>query len=177
MTSPTLHHCAARIRLVVLDVDGTLTDGRIYIGSRGEELKAFQVQDGLGIKLLREMGIEVALITARESQLVAIRARELGLVHVIQACRDKRAALNLLCVKLEVALHDVAYMGDDLPDLPALAMVGLATAPANAHPWVVERVHWQSRAAGGEGAVRELCDLLLEAQGQKADVLARYLPA
>lgn len=177
MTSPTLHHCAARIRLLVLDVDGTLTDGRIYIGSRGEELKAFQVQDGLGIKLLRQGGIEVALITARESPLVAIRARELGLVHVIQACRDKRAALNLMCVKLEVALSEVAYMGDDLPDLPALAMVGLAAAPANAHPWVIERVHWQSRAAGGEGAVRELCDLLLEARGGKAEVLARYLPA
>jgi 3-deoxy-D-manno-octulosonate 8-phosphate phosphatase (KDO 8-P phosphatase) len=177
MTSPTLHHCAARIRLVVLDVDGTLTDGRIYIGSRGEELKAFQVQDGLGIKLLRQAGIEVALITARKSALVSIRARELGLTHVVQACRDKRAALNLLCVKLDIPLAEVAYMGDDLPDLPALSMVGLATAPANAHPWVAERVHWQSRAAGGEGAVRELCDLLLVAQQQKDAVLARYLPA
>ena len=167
---------AARIRLLMLDVDGTLTDGRLYLGSAGEELKAFQVQDGLGIKLLRRHGIEVALVTARRSALVERRAAELGLEHVLQACGDKRAALHALCEQVAVDPAQVAVMGDDLPDLPALAVAGLAAAPANAHPWVAGRVHWQARARGGEGAVRELCDLLLTAQGRVEAVLAEYLP-
>jgi 3-deoxy-D-manno-octulosonate 8-phosphate phosphatase (KDO 8-P phosphatase) len=172
---PALRRQAAAVRLLALDIDGTLTDGRLYIGSQGEELKAFQVADGLGIKLVRSIGIEVALITARRSPLVAIRARELGLEHVIQGCRDKRMTLDLLRSQLGLRLEQIAYMGDDLPDLPALTVVGLATAPANAHPWVAERVHWQSRAAGGDGAVRELCDLLIAAQGRQQQVLAPYL--
>jgi len=166
---------AAAIRLLVLDVDGTLTDGRIILGSRGEELKAFHVHDGLGLKLVRNCGIEVAWITARSSRLVELRAKELGLTHLIQGCRDKRRALDLLCIKLDLSLDEVAYMGDDLPDLPALTCVGLATAPANAHRWVASRVHWQSRAEGGAGAVRELCDLLVESRGASERLLAPYL--
>jgi 3-deoxy-D-manno-octulosonate 8-phosphate phosphatase (KDO 8-P phosphatase) len=172
---PRLRDRCAPVRLLALDVDGTLTDGRIYIGSKGEELKAFQVQDGLGIKLLRSIGVEVALITARRSPLVAIRAKELGLEQVVQGCRDKRAALGLMCAEQNLRLDQIAYMGDDLPDLPALTVVGLATAPANAHPWVAARVHWQSRAGGGDGAVRELCDLLIAAHGQQDSVLAAYI--
>jgi 3-deoxy-D-manno-octulosonate 8-phosphate phosphatase (KDO 8-P phosphatase) len=172
---PALRQRATRVRLLVLDIDGTLTDGRLYIGSRGEELKAFQVADGLGIKLVRSLGIEVALITARRSTLVEFRARELGLEHVVQGCRDKRMAVDLLRTQLGLTLEQIACMGDDLPDLPALTAVGFAAAPANAHPWVASRVHWQSRAAGGDGAVRELCDLLIAAQGREQEVLAPYL--
>ncbi len=175
LAADELLHRAAGIRLLVLDIDGTLTDGRIYLGSRGEELKAFHVADGLGLKLVRSCGIEVAWITARKSRLVELRARELGLQHVVQGCRDKRMALELLRVKLDLGCTQIAYMGDDLPDLPALTMVGLATAPANAHPWVAERVHWQSRTGGGNGAVRELCDLLIEARGAADAVIAPYL--
>jgi 3-deoxy-D-manno-octulosonate 8-phosphate phosphatase (KDO 8-P phosphatase) len=168
---------AAAIRLLGLDVDGTLTDGGIFIGSRAEELKAFHVQDGLGIKLLQRHGIEVALITGRESTLVDLRAKELGIRHVVQGCGDKREALDRLCGRLDIALPAVAFMGDDLPDLPALVAAGLAAGPANAHPWIVPHLHWQSVARGGAGAVRELCDLLLEAQGRRDAVLAHYLPA
>jgi 3-deoxy-D-manno-octulosonate 8-phosphate phosphatase (KDO 8-P phosphatase) len=168
---------AAAIRLVALDVDGTLTDGGIFIGSRAEELKAFHVQDGLGIKLLQRHGIEVALITGRESTLVDLRAKELGIRHVVQRCADKREALDRLCETLAIRLQAVAFMGDDLPDLPALVVAGIAAGPANAHPWIVPHLHWQSTAAGGAGAVRELCDLLLDAQGRRDAVLAHYLPA
>jgi 3-deoxy-D-manno-octulosonate 8-phosphate phosphatase (KDO 8-P phosphatase) len=168
---------AEAIRLLALDVDGTLTGGGIYIGSRDEELKAFDVQDGLGIKLLQRHGIEVALITGRESTLVDLRAKELGITHVVQRCSDKRAALDRLCGTLDIPLQAVAFMGDDLPDLPALAAAGLATGPANAHPWIVPHLHWQSAARGGEGAVRELCDLLLMVQGHREAILLEYLPA
>jgi 3-deoxy-D-manno-octulosonate 8-phosphate phosphatase (KDO 8-P phosphatase) len=167
---------AARIRLVMLDVDGTLTDGRLYFGNGGEELKAFHVHDGLGIKLLRQHGIELALVTARHSALVQRRAAELGIAHLDQGCADKREALQRLCTTHALEPGQVAVMGDDLGDLPALALAGLACAPANAHPWVAARVHWQSHARGGEGAVRELCDLLLAAQGHAERLLAGYLP-
>jgi 3-deoxy-D-manno-octulosonate 8-phosphate phosphatase (KDO 8-P phosphatase) len=172
-----LAHRAAAIRLLALDVDGTLTGGGIYIGSRGEELKAFDVQDGLGIKLLQRHGIEVALITGRGSPLVELRAKELGITHVVQRCGDKRAALERLCGELDIALSATAFMGDDLPDLPALAAAGFAAGPANAHPWILPQLHWQSAARGGAGAVRELCDLLLVAQGHRQAILAGYLPA
>lgn len=167
---------AARVKLLALDVDGTLSDGRLWFTSDGKEIKAFHVLDGLGMKLLRDIGIEVALITARESPVVQMRARELGLRHVHQGSRDKLASLNHLCQALSIRPEQVAYMGDDLPDLPVLHVVGLATAPANAHPWVRERVHWCTRAAGGEGAVRELCDLILLAHGKVEPLIRRFTP-
>ena len=167
---------AARIKLLALDVDGTLSDGRLWFTSDGKEIKAFHVLDGLGMKMLRDIGVEVALITARESQVVQIRARELGLRHVHQGSRDKLASLHHLCQALSIKTEQVAYMGDDLPDLPVLHVAGLATAPANAHPWVRQRVHWTTRAAGGEGAVRELCDLILIAQGKAEAIIRRYTP-
>lgn len=165
---------AARIRLLALDVDGTLTDGRLTFTSDGRELKSFSVLDGQGMKLVRDHGIEVALITARDSPVVQVRARELGLRHVYQGSRDKRETLSHLCQALSIGLDQVAFMGDDLPDLPALTVVGFATAPGSAHPWVRERVHFCTRAAGGDGAVRELCDILLTAQGKVDALLARY---
>jgi len=162
------------VRLAAFDVDGTLTDGRLIYGADGSEHKAFSVADGLGLKLLQHVGITVALITARQSALVQRRADELGIEYVVQGCADKRIALQQLLDQLQLKSEQSAFMGDDLPDLPALSLAGLATAPTNAHPWVRARVHWCSQLRGGEGAVRELCDLLIEAQGQTAAVLARF---
>ena len=168
---------AARIRLAAFDVDGCLNDGRLWYPGAGPEIKQFHVQDGLGLKSLRECGIEVAIITARESEGVAVRVRELGLRHLLQGTRGKGEALQHLARALSLSLEQCCFMGDDLPDLPALQCAGLAVAPANAHPWVAARVHWQTTLAGGDGAARELCDLLIDAQGHGEAVLARYLPS
>lgn len=165
---------AAAVRLVGFDVDGTLTDGRLTYDSEGRELKSFHVQDGLGLKLLLEAGIQVALVTARRSPIVEARARELGLPHVQQGVSDKREALLGLCDRLGFAPRQAAFMGDDLPDLPALGIAGFAVAPANAHPWVRERVHWRTVQSGGAGAARELADLLLAAHGAAERVLSRF---
>ncbi len=141
----------------------------------GRESKAFHVHDGLGLKLLMRHGVTVALITARDSAIVAARAAELGIVELFQGVTDKRACLLTLCRRLRLSPEHCAYMGDDLPDLPAMAIAGLAAVPADAHPWATERAHWRACAAGGRGAARELCDLLLAAQGRDADLLAEVL--
>ena len=142
--------------------------------AEGRESKAFHVLDGQGLRLLEDNGIAVALITARRSAAVQSRARDLGLSHVHTGVKDKAATLRMLCASLGLSASETAHMGDDLPDLPALAIAGLAVAPANAHPWIAERVHWQTRARGGEGAVRELCDLVLEARGHREAILAAF---
>jgi len=165
---------AKRVRLVCFDVDGTLTDGRLYYDYAGNESKAFNVLDGQGMKLLQRAGIEVAMITARSSLSAEQRGRDLG-VEVQIGVGHKGQALRALCERHGLGLEQVAFMGDDLPDLSALAIVGLAVAPANAHPWTAERVHWLTRSRGGEGAVRELCDVLLAAQDQIEPLLRRAL--
>lgn len=157
---------AAPIRLAVFDVDGTLTDGRLWYAEDGHETKVFHVHDGLGLKRLQANGVQVALITARISHPVALRAEELDIAHVYQGQRNKLACLRELLDALRLEPAQAAYLGDDLPDLAPMRMVGLAAAVANAHPWIVEQAHWQTRARGGEGAARELCDLLLHAQGK-----------
>ena len=144
---------AAGIRLLALDVDGVLTDGRIHYTSTGEELKSFSILDGLGIKLVRRHGISVAIITARKSDMVTRRARELGIDHCLQGREDKLAALLELLRETGISLAETAYMGDDLPDLGALLAVGLGMTVANASSEVARRVAWQSSARGGEGAV------------------------
>nr|WP_246149902.1 HAD hydrolase family protein [Arenimonas fontis] len=174
MNEPSLHDRAARIRLACFDVDGTLTDGRLHYDDAGGESKSFHVLDGMGLRLLEDHGVRVAIITARHSQALAARVRELRLSHLHMGVDDKAACLRRLAGELGLPLQDTAHMGDDLPDLPALRLAGLAAAPANAHPWVAEFVHWRSRAAGGAGAVREFCDLLLEARGLRDDILARF---
>ncbi len=156
---------AARIRLAVFDVDGTLTDGRLWYGEDGHEIKVFHVHDGLGLKRLQANGIHVALITARISHPVAVRAEELDIAHVYQGQNDKRACLLELLDALKLAPEQAAFVGDDLPDLPPMRIAGLAVAVANAHPWVAEQAHWQTSARGGEGAAREACDLILHAHG------------
>ncbi|HYG05584.1 MAG TPA: HAD hydrolase family protein [Stenotrophomonas sp.] len=164
---------ASAIRLACFDVDGTLTDGRLYYDHAGNESKAFFVQDGLGLKLLQRAGIEVAMITARASLSAEQRGRDLG-IEVQIGVGDKAQAVRELCARHDVTLEQTAFMGDDLPDLPALLIAGLAVAPANAHPWIAERVHWRTQARGGAGAARELCDVLLAAQYRFDSVLARY---
>ena len=155
---------AARIRLACFDVDGTLTDGRLYYNDQGRETKAFHVHDGQGLALLRRFGIDVALITARTSAATERRATELGL-RFHGGIKDKLAQVNALCAELGIGLDEVAFVGDDLPDLPPMRAVGLAVAPANAHPWTSEHAHWQTTADGGQGAAREICDIILTAQG------------
>ena len=159
---------AARVRLAVFDVDGTLTDGRLWYSEDGRETKVFHVHDGLGLKRLQANGVQVALITARISHPVALRAEELDIAHVYQGQGDKRACLRELLEALNLTPAQAAFVGDDLPDLAPMRMAGLAVAVANAHPWLAAQAHWQTSRRGGEGAVREVCDLILLAQG-KAD--------
>jgi len=165
---------AARVRLAAFDVDGTLTDGRLWFDGDGRESKAYHIHDGLGLKLLQDHGVEIAWITARESPSARARARDLGIRHVHTGVKDKRECLQELCRKLDVALDATAWMGDDLADLCLFAHVGLAVAPANRHDWLQGHVHWTTAARGGEGAVRELCDLILAQQGHRETLLQRY---
>ena len=165
---------AAPIRLAAFDVDGTLTDGRLHYGEDGRETKVFHVQDGLGLKRLQSYGIQVAIITARISHAVSLRAEELGITHVYQGQGDKRACLRDLLDALNLTADQAAFIGDDLTDLAPMGIAGLAIAPANAHPWVAERAHWQTTRSGGEGAAREVCDLLLLAQGKADAERARW---
>lgn len=157
---------AARIKLAVFDVDGVLTDGRLWYAADGSELKAFHAHDGAGMKRLAAAGIEIAVITARSSHIVSVRMAELGIVHVYQGRADKLACFEHLLKALQLEPADACYTGDDVVDLPAMQRAGLSIAPANAHPYVRERALWRTRMAGGNGAAREVCDLLLAAQGK-----------
>jgi 3-deoxy-D-manno-octulosonate 8-phosphate phosphatase (KDO 8-P phosphatase) len=163
---------AARIRVIGFDVDGTLTDGRLLYGDDGNESKAFHVQDGLGIKLLQNSGIEVALVTARVSAVVERRGRELGIARVHTHMREKLACMRAIATDMGIDMDQVAFMGDDLPDLAALRAAGLAIVPANAHDWAKPAAHWTTPRRGGEGAARDACDLLLHAQGKIEAILA-----
>lgn len=162
---------ASRVRLACFDVDGTLTDGRLFFDSEGVELKAFHVHDGQGLVLLRKSGIAVAFVTARASVIAEHRAAELGL-EAHTAVRDKLACVQEIAARLGITLDEVAFMGDDLPDLRVMSRVGLSVAPGSAHPWVRERVHWRTSIRAGHGAAREFCDLLLAAQGHADALLA-----
>jgi 3-deoxy-D-manno-octulosonate 8-phosphate phosphatase (KDO 8-P phosphatase) len=155
---------AARIRLLVLDVDGVLTDGGLYYGPSGERTKRFHVQDGLGMVEARRAGLTLAVLSGRRSAAVARRLAELGVAHVHQGVRDKRLVLTRLMARLGLDRKHVAMMGDDLNDLPPMRQAGLALAPQNAAREVREAAHWVSRRAGGEGAVREAIELLLGAR-------------
>jgi 3-deoxy-D-manno-octulosonate 8-phosphate phosphatase (KDO 8-P phosphatase) len=155
---------AARVRLLVLDVDGVLTDGRLYYGARGEALKVFHVRDGLGLKLVAAAGITVAVISGRRSGMTVKRCRELGVQHLLQGVEDKLAAFETLRGRLGVAPRACACVGDDVPDVPLMHEVGLAFAVADAHPHARNAAHVVTRLPGGAGAVREVCDYLLEAR-------------
>ncbi|MGE0797736.1 MAG: KdsC family phosphatase [Lautropia sp.] len=168
---------AQRIRLLAMDVDGTLTDGTIRIGAGGELYKTFSVRDGFGLTLLAGAGIELALITGRRSAIVEQRAAELGIRHVHQGVGDKRTVLTRLCTGLGIPLADAAFIGDDWPDLGAMAACGLAAAPADAVPEVLAAADWIAAAPAGDGAVRELAMLLLDARDGRAAALARFQAA
>ena len=165
---------ALPIKLLALDVDGVLTNGKIYYGNSGEELKAFNIKDGLGIKMLQRAGITVAIITGRESAVVTRRATELGINDIIQGREDKLQALEELCQGRGLTLAECAYMGDDLPDLGAINCVGLGLGVADAANPVREAAHWCSSRNGGDGAVREACEFILQAKGQLAAMEATY---
>ncbi len=165
---------ASRIRLLVLDVDGVLTDGKLYFGPQGESLKAFNTLDGHGLKMLAQTGVALAIISGRASDMLLARARNLGITRLRLGREDKWQALSELLAEEPFGLEEIACMGDDYPDLSIMRRVGLALAPANACDAVLERVHWVSRRPGGEGAVREACDLIMRAQGTFDAALAHY---
>ncbi|RLA34740.1 MAG: phenylphosphate carboxylase subunit delta [Gammaproteobacteria bacterium] len=166
---------ARGVRLLLLDVDGVLTDGGLRYDDGGGEAKTFHVHDGHGLKMLQGQGLPVGIITSRESPLVARRAAELGIKHLHQGCGDKRVTFSTLLQEMGLDASAVAYVGDDVIDLPVMTGVGLAIAVADAHPEVLARAHWVTTANGGRGAVREACDLLLAAQGLLGSALAPYL--
>jgi 3-deoxy-D-manno-octulosonate 8-phosphate phosphatase (KDO 8-P phosphatase) len=166
---------ASRVRLVVFDVDGVLTDGSLYLGDDGQEYKAFHSRDGHGMAMLREAGVEIGIITGRTSQVVVHRMASLGIEHVYQGRRDKLPAFEDLLGKLGLSADEVAFVGDDVVDLPILVRAGLAIAVADAHPLVLRHAHWQTPRPGGRGAARDVCELILEARGQLDELLRRYL--
>ena len=159
---------APAIRLLVLDVDGVLTDGRLYFGTRGEALKAFHVRDGVGLKQLQRAGLEIAVISGRRSPMVAARCRELGVRHVLQGVGDKLAALRRLCARLKLTPAACACVGDDLPDVPLMRAAALSFAVADAHRVARRAADVVTRLPGGRGAVREVCDHLLALKARTA---------
>jgi 3-deoxy-D-manno-octulosonate 8-phosphate phosphatase (KDO 8-P phosphatase) len=166
---------ARPLRLMAFDVDGVLTDGVLYFNDEGAELKAFHTLDGLGLKLLRDAGVELALISGRRSSAVAARAANLGITRLFQGVEDKLAVFERVRGELRLDAHACGFMGDDLPDLPVLTRCGFAATVPEAPDAVRARVHYVSRAAGGRGAAREVCDLILRAQGALDAAIARYL--
>ena len=166
---------AARVRLLIFDVDGVLTDGSLFVGDDGQEYKAFNSRDGHGIKMLLKYGVEIAIITGRTSQVVEHRMANLGITHIYQGKLDKLPAYEELREKLGISAEETAYVGDDVVDLPVMRRVGLAIAVQDAHPLVRQHSHWQTPSAGGRGAARDVCEMLMEAKGVLADELERYL--
>ncbi len=166
---------AARVELLVLDVDGVLTDGSLFLGDGSVEYKAFHSRDGLGIKLLLDGGVEVAVITGRRSTVVTERMASLGVRRVHQGHDEKGPVLESILQGLGIDGSRAACVGDDLPDLPMMRACGLAVAVADADPRVASRAHWRTGSAGGRGAVREVCELILEARGGLSAALAPWL--
>ncbi len=165
---------AAQVKLVIFDVDGVLTDGGLYLGDDGLEYKTFYSKDGLGMKMLQRSGIEIGIITARTSRLVSIRMESLGIEHLYQGREEKLPAFIELKQKLGLDAAQIAYVGDDVVDMPIMRRVGLSIAVQDSHPEVLRIADWQTAAPGGRGAAREVCDLLMEAQGTLEKALERY---
>ena len=173
--APNLLDRLRKIRLLALDVDGVLTDGRLYFQSDGIEIKAFHTLEGLGLQLLQRAGLHVAFITGRESPMVSQRASSLGIKHVFQDCQDKLKTLRELCRREAIELDQVAYCGDDLPDLAVIQRVGIGFTVPGAPPYIRARADFVTEHAGGHGAAREICDMLLLAQGHRDALLDTYL--
>jgi 3-deoxy-D-manno-octulosonate 8-phosphate phosphatase (KDO 8-P phosphatase) len=165
---------AARVKVMIFDVDGILTDGSLTYGPDGEITKTFNVLDGLGIQLLQKTGVITAIISARKSPIVLARARDLGINHVWQGHQDKRVAFAELLEQTGVTAEQCGYIGDDVIDLPLLTKVGFAVTVPTGHPEVQHRAHYVTKAGGGRGAVREVCDMVMRAQGKYEEALAPY---
>ncbi len=166
---------AKQIKLVVFDVDGVLTDGSLFVGDDGQEYKAFNSRDGLGMKMLQRSGVEIGIITARSSLVVEHRMHNLGIQYVYQGKLEKLPAFEELVKKLELDFEQTAYVGDDVVDLPVLKRAGLAIAVQDAHPIAKQHAHWQTPHNGGRGAARDVCDLIMEAQNSLATQVQYFL--
>lgn len=174
--SARLRERASALHLLILDVDGVMTDGRLIIGDDGQEYKAFHANDGLGLRLLQQGGIELAVITARTSDVVRKRAEELEVRYLYQNRRDKYAAFRELLEESGLAPHQTAFMGDDLIDLPVMLRAGLALTVTNAHPLVRQKADWCSERRGGLGGVRDACEMLLKARGSWNEIISQFIP-
>ncbi|MGD1990115.1 MAG: 3-deoxy-manno-octulosonate-8-phosphatase KdsC [Chromatiales bacterium] len=170
-----LDNKAAQIRLVIFDVDGVLTDGSLYLGDDGQEYKAFHSKDGHGMVMLQESGVRIAIITGRTSEVVRIRMKSLGIEHVFQGKRDKKPAYEELKQVTGFTDAQIAYVGDDVVDLPVMSRVGLAIAVNDAHSLVKQHAHWTTPSGGGRGAARDVCEMLMQAQGTLEARLNSYL--
>jgi 3-deoxy-D-manno-octulosonate 8-phosphate phosphatase (KDO 8-P phosphatase) len=166
---------AKKLKLLILDVDGVLTDGKLFFDNDGNEYKAFHARDGHGIKLLRQSGVEVAVISGRKSNSVALRMKNLGIEYVYQGHENKISAFNEIIEKIGITPEQAAHVGDDLLDLPLMVRVGLAIAVQDANFAVKQHADWCTTLSGGCGAVREVCDLIMQAQGSFDDVVSSYL--
>jgi 3-deoxy-D-manno-octulosonate 8-phosphate phosphatase (KDO 8-P phosphatase) len=164
-----------QLKLLILDVDGVLTDGRLFFDNQGKEYKCFHARDGHGLKLLRQTGVEVAVISGRSSNSVALRMQSLGIEHVYQGHENKRAAFSEILDNLQLSPEQVAHVGDDLLDLPIMTQVGFSIAVQDANFAVKRYADWCTQTPGGQGAVREVCDLIMQVQGRFEAVLQDYL--
>jgi 3-deoxy-D-manno-octulosonate 8-phosphate phosphatase (KDO 8-P phosphatase) len=162
------------VRFLMLDVDGVLTDGKVALLADGNEVKYFSIYDGLAIRLAIESGLKIGFLSGRDSPQVEARAGELGVRFVVQGCSDKLKEFQKIQLLLGLQPHQFAYMGDDLPDIALMRAVGFSAAPANAVPLVKECAHYITKARGGDGAVREVVELLLQASGKWPEVLGRF---
>ena len=166
---------AKHIRLVIFDVDGVLTDGKLYLADDGQEYKAFYSLDGHGMKMLKRSGVELAIITGRTSKLVPHRAKNLGIIHLYQGVENKVEAYQHLLETLQLAPEAAAYMGDDVVDLPVMRRCGLSLCVPDAPQLVKQHAHYTTKLPGGQGAVREICDMIMHAQGTYDAQMAPYL--
>jgi 3-deoxy-D-manno-octulosonate 8-phosphate phosphatase (KDO 8-P phosphatase) len=171
----TLKTKARKIRLLICDVDGVLTDGSLFFGDDGQEYKAFNSLDGHGIKMLQESGVQVAIITGRTSNVVLHRMKNLSVSTIYQGQSDKLVGYQQLLDELNIQADEIAYMGDDVVDLPVMIRVGLSVAVANAHELVKEHADMTTKQSGGHGAVREFCDFIIKSQGKYDSLMSRYL--
>ncbi|VAW65424.1 3-deoxy-D-manno-octulosonate 8-phosphate phosphatase [hydrothermal vent metagenome] len=166
---------AARIKLVIFDIDGVLTTGALFMGDDGQEYKAFNSKDGHGLRMLQDGGVEVAIITGRQSEVVAHRAKDLGISRIYQGKREKLPAYEELLEETGLSHEDIAYVGDDVVDLPVMNKVGLAICVQDGHDFVKKHAHWVTELGGGCGAGREVCELILQAQGKLQHMLESYI--
>jgi 3-deoxy-D-manno-octulosonate 8-phosphate phosphatase (KDO 8-P phosphatase) len=166
---------ASRIRLLIFDVDGVLTDGSLFLGDDGQEYKAFNSRDGHGIKMLQKHGVIVGIITGRTSKVVEYRMENLGITHVYQGKLHKLPAFEEIIVEVGVSPEEVAYVGDDVVDLPVMLQAGLAVTVPEAHPLVLKHAHWTTSQPGGYGAARDVCEMVMHAQGNYTAAMQQFL--